>query len=346
MQYVGQPCYIIQIDRQSVGLLTSKKGQKMCLIIHKPYKKRIPQDILERARRINPHGFGITYLDNGHTKRKLTYKGIDKLLKTDRPLVCHFRYATVGKINLNNVHPFNVSSRTVIYSNGTVDGFGNGHESDIAHIAKRVLPKLRKLDWKPFLELTETRFCIVDTKSLQVQRIGKWHEREGVFYSKSNCFDDPCKYRQYGFKNWTYNDNYEPKDAMNRVAVYGTLKSGYHNNHLLLDADLVGTGKLQDRYPLEVDGLPYLYPEKGVGEFVDVEVYDVDDNLLARLDRLEGHPNWYKRERVLIDLDDWSKTTAWVYFLDQPTPEGVEFTDSYTGTNTVKADPYLPDFTL
>ena len=133
---------------------------------------------------------------------------------------------------------------------------------------------------------------------------------------------------------------------MNRVAVYGTLKSGYHNNHLLLDADLVGTGKLQDRYPLEVDGLPYLYPEKGVGEFVDVEVYDVDDNLLARLDRLEGHPNWYKRERVLIDLDDWSKTTAWVYFLDQPTPEGVAFTDSYTGTNTVKADPYLPDFTL
>ncbi len=75
----------------------------MCLIIHKPYKKRIPKDILERARRINPHGFGITYLDNGHTKRKLTYKGIDQMLKTDSPLVCHFRYATVGKINLNKV---------------------------------------------------------------------------------------------------------------------------------------------------------------------------------------------------------------------------------------------------
>ena len=133
---------------------------------------------------------------------------------------------------------------------------------------------------------------------------------------------------------------------MNRVAVYGTLKSGFSNNRLLQKADLVGTGKLKDRYPLEVKGLPYLYAEKGVGEFVDVEVYDVDDELLARLDQLEGHPNWYKRERVLVDMDDWSQSTAWVYFLDEPTPQGVAFTDSYTGTDTVTADPYLPNFTL
>ena len=321
----------------------------MCLIIHKPYKKRIPSDILDRAKRINPHGFGITYLDNGHTKRRLSYKGIDQMLKTDRPLVCHFRLATVGKVNVGNVHPFNVNSRTVIYSNGTVDGFGNGHESDIAHIAKRVLPKLRKLDWKPFLELTDTRFCIVDTKSLQVQRIGKWHEREGVFYSKANCFYAPHTHLPFVPKNW----NYTPKgvthleaDSVHRVAVYGTLKNGFHNHHLLVGSDFVGSGKLHDRYPLEVRGLPYLYKEKGVGEFVDVEVYDVDDNLLTRLDRLEGHPNWYKREQVLIDLDDWSKTTAWVYFLDSPTPEGVDFTDSYTGVDTREADPYLPNFTL
>ena len=321
----------------------------MCLIIHKPYKKRIPSDILDRAKKINPHGFGITYLDNGQTKRKLTYNGIDKMLETDRPLVCHFRYATVGKINLNNVHPFNVNNRTVIYSNGTVDGFGNGHESDIAHIAKRVLPKLRKLDWKPFLELTETRFCIVDSKSLQVQRIGKWHDKDGVFYSKANCFYQPTYHSPYGSKNWGYNHTgvtHKSENQMNRVAVYGTLKSGYNNNHLLQSADLVGTGKLKDRYPLEVKGLPYLYAEKGVGEFVDVEVYDVNDELLARLDQLEGHPNWYKRERVLVDMDDWSQSTAWVYFLDAPTPRGVAFTDSYTGMDTVEADPYLPNFTL
>ncbi len=59
----------------------------MCLIIHKPYKKRIPSDVLHRAKEINPHGFGVTYLDNGQTKRKLSYKGIDKMLNLLRRLI-------------------------------------------------------------------------------------------------------------------------------------------------------------------------------------------------------------------------------------------------------------------
>ena len=321
----------------------------MCLIIHKPYKKRIPSDVLHRAKEINPHGFGVTYLDNGQTKRKLSYKGIDKMLNTDRPLVAHFRYATVGKVNLKNVHPFNVNNRTIIYSNGTVDGFGNGHESDIAHIAWRVLPKLRKMDWKPFLELTPTRFCIVDTKSLQVQRVGKWHQKDGVYYSKSNCFYQPITHLPYSPKNWVYNSrdiSYNKDNQMTRIAVYGTLKKGYHNNYILGNAKFVGCGNLSDRYPLEVKGLPYLYNDKGVGEFVEVEVYDVDDQLLSRVDQLEGHPNWYKREKVLVDMDDWSKTTAWVYFLDDYTPQDVQFTNSYQGVDTLEVDPYLPNFKL
>ena len=39
----------------------------MCLIIHKPEGAKIPSDIIERAKLINPHGFGVTYLDNGKT---------------------------------------------------------------------------------------------------------------------------------------------------------------------------------------------------------------------------------------------------------------------------------------
>ena len=39
----------------------------MCLIIHKPKGAKIPSDIIERAKLINPHGFGITFLDNGKT---------------------------------------------------------------------------------------------------------------------------------------------------------------------------------------------------------------------------------------------------------------------------------------
>lgn len=115
----------------------------MCIIIHKPEGKRIPHEIIQRAKAINPHGFGVTYLDNGRTRRTLDYTGVNRILNTNRPLVAHFRFATVGAVDINNVHPFSVDNRTVIYSNGTVSGYGSDHKSDIAEIADEVLPRMQ-----------------------------------------------------------------------------------------------------------------------------------------------------------------------------------------------------------
>jgi len=264
----------------------------MCLIIHKPKGKRIPADIIQRAKYINPHGFGITYLDSGKTRKMTSYGNIDRVLSTPRPLVCHFRYATVGAIDTNNIHPFNVKGGTLIYSNGTVSGFGDRVRSDIASIADDVLPRLNRKDWVPFLSMTDTRFAIVDTETGEVQRVGKWHERGGIYYSKANCFP-----------------------SSHRVAVYGTLKGGYANSDLINSQFFLGGGFTSSAYPLEVEGLPYLHDVEGEGYNVEVELYDVDDECLDRLDSLEGHPNFYKRRVVDIHTDGGTRTKAWVYFI-------------------------------
>lgn len=275
----------------------------MCLIIHKPKGKRIPRDIISKAKFINPHGFGITYLDSGKTYRTLSYKRVHALVNTDREIVCHFRLATVGKINISNVHPFHINDNHVIYSNGTVKGYGSTHDSDIAYIAKNVLPKLRKRDWVSFLELTDTRFAIVDTNRRLVNRVGHWHNRNGVYYSKNNCFA------------------LEPKT---RVGVYGTLKEGFGNHHLLESSEFVANATTVDEYPLLVNGLPYLYDKKGVGEHVHLEIYDVDNKTLAKLDSLEGHPTFYERRKIMLSLDDWSRTEAWVYFINKDLPRNTK----------------------
>ena len=279
----------------------------MCLIIHKPKGKRIPADIVQRAKLINPHGFGITYLDTGETRKLFKYDLVDKILATPRPIVAHFRFATVGTIDANNIHPFHIDKDTVIFSNGTVAGYGTKTTSDIAHIADRVLPKMYRSDWVPFLELTDTRFAIVDLTNGEVNRVGEWHNRGGIYYSKANCF---------------------PQDL--RVGVYGTLKTGYSNHRLLKSADFVGTGKTKDQYPLEVDGLPYLHDDQGVGENVTLELYDVNPDTLRRLDMLEGHPQFYKRRVIPVSMYDWSTTYAWVYFVQNRHLDArAELLDSY-----------------
>tara|TARA_R110000765_G_scaffold2440_5_gene7463 strand:- start:1810 stop:2730 length:921 start_codon:yes stop_codon:yes gene_type:complete len=290
----------------------------MCLIIHKPKNKRIPVRILEKAKVVNPHGFGITYLDDGKTLRSLSYKSVNKLVDTDRPIVCHFRFATVGSINLSNVHPFAIDDGYILYSNGTVKGYGTDAISDVAYIASDVLPRLRKKDWLPFLELTETRFALIDVKNGRVKRVGKWFDQGGVHYSKNNCF-------VYDMQRGS---------ETHRVAVYGTLKKGYGNHRLLADSEFIGKAKTEYTYPLLVNGLPYLYDEMGVGEQVRLEVYDVDDKTFDALDSLEGHPTFYERRKIWVQMDDWSKAECWVYFINQELPRGTtreQMLYSYTG---------------
>jgi gamma-glutamylcyclotransferase (GGCT)/AIG2-like uncharacterized protein YtfP len=104
-----------------------------------------------------------------------------------------------------------------------------------------------------------------------------------------------------------------------KVFVYGTLKSGQSNHRLLEGAHYVGQAvTIRPFHLLDNGGFPVVIDERK--HPVAGEVYEVDGAILSNLDRLEGHPTWYKREEVTVDLGDTGvQETAWMYI---GTPKG------------------------
>lgn len=113
------------------------------------------------------------------------------------------------------------------------------------------------------------------------------------------------------------------------VFVYGSLKTGFHNHRLLIDhgAAPLGVATTDERYLLlrgmafpfliNPDHLSKRHARRALGTLlgnVSGELYRVDDDCLARLDLLESHPRFYRRE--VIGVNDGVK--AWAYFLNRP----------------------------
>jgi gamma-glutamylaminecyclotransferase len=94
-----------------------------------------------------------------------------------------------------------------------------------------------------------------------------------------------------------------------RVFVYGTLKRGFPREDLMAGAVFEGSATTQRGYALYDLGA---YPALVVGSEGAVigEVYWVDPEHLAELDRYEGCPDLYGR--VTIALSDGSRAEAYV----------------------------------
>lgn len=88
-----------------------------------------------------------------------------------------------------------------------------------------------------------------------------------------------------------------------RVFVYGTLRAGDYNHYLLEGHDLVALTRTEPRFTLVSLG-PYPAMIAGGDTAVVGEVYDVDDDTLAALDRLEGHPDFYRRKTIRLENGD------------------------------------------
>lgn len=89
-----------------------------------------------------------------------------------------------------------------------------------------------------------------------------------------------------------------------RVFVYGTLRRGEPNHHLLDARMLLRAGRTEPRFThVSLGALPAMID--GGETAVVAEVYDVDAVALAALDRLEGHARFYRRRPIrLADGDE------------------------------------------
>jgi gamma-glutamylcyclotransferase (GGCT)/AIG2-like uncharacterized protein YtfP len=102
---------------------------------------------------------------------------------------------------------------------------------------------------------------------------------------------------------------------MNRLFTYGTLLSGEPNHGQLRGAWLLGPARTEPRYTLVSLG-PYPALLEGGTTSVVGEVYEVDDELLAALDRFEGVPTLYRRTLVQLQGGEVSHG----YVLARPAP--------------------------
>lgn len=114
--------------------------------------------------------------------------------------------------------------------------------------------------------------------------------------------------------------NYESPQNM-PVAVYGSLRFGGGNDGIWTDrpgVQSIGLGTVAGvslRY--HHTGFPYGMPEDGYKAVVEVITADSEawPMLVARLDRLEGHPSFYTRTQRTVTMDNGLEFTAWTYLI-------------------------------
>lgn len=99
-----------------------------------------------------------------------------------------------------------------------------------------------------------------------------------------------------------------------RVFVYGTLLEGLHNHHLLEGSRKVGAGWSVEKMVMRHKGVPFVSRQEAVC-VIRGEVYEVNAQTLRRLDKLEGHPTWYRREEIEVEVEGGPGGRAWVYLL-------------------------------
>jgi gamma-glutamylcyclotransferase (GGCT)/AIG2-like uncharacterized protein YtfP len=105
---------------------------------------------------------------------------------------------------------------------------------------------------------------------------------------------------------------------MTTVFVYGTLKRG-HGNHCLLEGQkFLGEATTPPRFRLfDLGAFPAVAQDRQHGYAIRGELYLVDADCLARLDRLEGVPRHYQRLSVPVTRQDGRRVTACIY-VQQP----------------------------
>lgn len=102
----------------------------MCLAIYQPAGKQIPESHLREGFKNNPDGAGFMYFDdqgNVQTYRTMHFDAfIDEyemmwaLHGQHSPFGIHFRWATHGTKDINNVHPFVMNDHVAVLHNGVI----------------------------------------------------------------------------------------------------------------------------------------------------------------------------------------------------------------------------------
>jgi len=94
-----------------------------------------------------------------------------------------------------------------------------------------------------------------------------------------------------------------------KLFVYGSLMSEMSNNYILKGSDLLREAKTKGEYTMiDMGAFPAIVQE-GYRK-IKGEVYIIDQHTLKRVDFLEGHPYFYKRQ--MIKLENGEQVVAYL----------------------------------
>lgn len=100
--------------------------------------------------------------------------------------------------------------------------------------------------------------------------------------------------------------------SLSKVFVYGTLKRGQPNHYWLTNtqnglASYISNGTTKNKYPLVIStryNIPFLLNKPGIGKNIKGEIYEIDYEMLTKLDILEDYPELYDRQMEEIETKD------------------------------------------
>jgi len=192
----------------------------MCLLIVKPAGKSIPESYLRNAYITNSDGSGIAIArDNKLIIEKSAKWGdgeIHKILEQNKDYnaVVHFRWATHGKTNYDNTHPFQLNDDWVAAHNGMIPSVTTiGDESDTrAFLRQHVIPLLNvgvRLNDKDILTMLGKSMCASNKMaflsadgSYGIANEASGHWLNGVWYSNHSYLPSQFPSSRYRKKDY------------------------------------------------------------------------------------------------------------------------------------------------
>lgn len=290
----------------------------MCWLLVKPAGKVVPEKYIDQAVKHNKDGFGISYMaDTLQVYKTLDLTEFKTKLSTldDIEAIIHLRAASIGGVSASNIHPFKTASG-VMFHNGTIQSFRGKTdkcptsgclESDTKALADLIAAcTYNKLsDIQPLVQhiITKTSNKLAfheNDGSITIMNKHLGQEEDGIWYSNDYHIEP----------DYTYDSWWEQETDPNKTAVfvYGTLKQGHTNHAILGNSKFLGKAKTVVDYFMIGEDMPFPYvlnashagplKYRHKAKAIIGEMYEVDNFVLAKLDRLEGVPTHYKKTTV------------------------------------------------
>jgi hypothetical protein len=179
----------------------------MCLIILSPKGEQLNDDKILNAFLVNPDSWGLAWATGGKLHMEKGF-GYESLLAAYRkvggmPHMLHFRFATSGRIDKANAHPFDLGGVAFMH-NGMLDvDRPNRDKSDTWHYAQLLKPILveypEALKNPSFLKEvgesigTGNKFTFLEADgsfAIVNEKVGKWLT-PGIWVSNLYSLEDP-----------------------------------------------------------------------------------------------------------------------------------------------------------